>query len=208
MSYEYDVFISYKRHRFQTAWIIEYFLPYLEEQLINYTAAQCNRSNVRLFFDQTELDQDTRRGLPFSAGIEPGEKWQKSLITGITKSRCMIALYTPTYFHSKWCLAELQAFEERAAITGNNVIIPISIFSQKDLPASARNRQMFSLDDYVIDGPSFHASKLFPEFLAQLKLIAQKVAEAVCNAPEFGPWPAPALHTEFDPVRPPPVGRF
>ncbi|MBY5883977.1 toll/interleukin-1 receptor domain-containing protein [Rhizobium leguminosarum] len=216
MTYEYDVFVSYRRVRFQTSWIIDYFLPRLQEHLSNYTAAQCERPNVRLFFDQTEVSSAARTGLPSASGIEPGTQWQEALIDGIGKSRCMIALYTPNYFHSKWCLSELEAFEKRAAQTGSNIIIPISIFSMKHLPAQAHTRNMFCMDEFVIDGPSFYESKLFPEFIAQMKLVAQKVADAVCNAPTFVSFSKPSLQDEYDlapaptpaPAPAPPVARF
>ncbi|NEJ03094.1 toll/interleukin-1 receptor domain-containing protein [Rhizobium ruizarguesonis] len=210
MPYEYDVFISYKRSRFQTSWIVDYFLPRLEEHLSNYTAAQCAQPNVRLFFDQTEVNSAARTGLPSASGIEPGTLWREALIEGIGKSRCMVALYSPNYFHSKWCLSELKAFEDRAAQTGRNIIIPVSIHSMDRLPARAHSRNMFRMDDFVIDGPSFYESRSFPDFIRNIKLIAEKVAEAVCNAPAFVPWPTPPLLDENDPTPTPtpPVARF
>jgi len=43
MDYAYDVFISYRRSRNKSEWLIEHFLPLFEDYLRDEIIAQCKR---------------------------------------------------------------------------------------------------------------------------------------------------------------------
>jgi hypothetical protein len=100
----------------------------------------------------------------------------------------MIGLWSPTYFISRWCNIEWRSFEARQPRARVPLVIPISVFNIKRLPQQASQYQVIKMDDYVIDGPSLRDSRIFYDFNQTLKLVAEKVAQAVCHAPPFEEW--------------------
>jgi len=86
--YTYGVFISY-RHRGHTAeWIKNHFYPMLEQRL-----PEC-----------MPVDHDTKIFLDLK--IETGSAWPDELRHALKMSRCILAVWSPDYFRSEWCLAE------------------------------------------------------------------------------------------------------
>lgn len=189
MSYHYDVFISYRRQRFRDLWITEHFLPRLKEHLEEELQAQCKKDLEKIFFDQASISAGIREGMPHGSGIEPGAFWQTSLKEAILQSRCMIALFSPTYFRSQWCNIEWQSFLARQSKSKVPIVIPISVFAMDKLPKEAMQYNVIKMDEFVIDGPSLISSRQFVEFNHTLKLVAERVASAVCGAPAFELWP-------------------
>jgi TIR domain len=207
MVYSHDVFISYRREQFQNAWMIEHFLPRLRAHLANEIAAECNSQLGSIFFDQTGVDAKIQTGLAGANGIEPGENWKNALRSAIRLSKCMIGLWSPTYFMSPWCNIEWRSFEARRPKAKVPIVIPISVFNAKRLPPEAQEYQVIEMDDYVIDGPSLRESRIFVDFNKALKLVAANVAQAVCHAPAFEDWKVIEPPPNEPPSNEPPSGR-
>src|SRR5258707_1116615 len=126
MDYAYDVFVSYRREPFRNAWIIEYFIPRLKAYLDEEIAARIDGPPARIFFDQTDIEPAVRLGLPSGInGIEPGGLWRNKLKEAIRRSKCMVGLWSPTYFKSAWCTTECSSFEAREHRATIPLIIPV-----------------------------------------------------------------------------------
>ena len=189
MTYKYDVFLSYPRNPDVVAWIDRYFLPRLHTALKEETLAACKKPMGKIFFDVSGTEESLRRSRGFVHGIEPGENWQEVLTEAMQASRCMVALLSNTYFYSHWCQVELKNFQVRQAKSKVTIVRPISLISRTKLPEDYPDKyQVPEIEDYVVDGPSFYESKLFPNFLREIRFLAETVAKSICAAPDFEEW--------------------
>jgi TIR domain len=113
MDYEWDVFLSYLHERPSGPWVNDHLLPYLIPQLGNAL-----NQKARVFYDRT--------------GIHSGQKWPARLKQTLCRSRCLVGIWSPLYFHSEWCLSECAvmlhresqlgyAYETVTALIGNNL---------------------------------------------------------------------------------------
>lgn len=96
MDYEYDIFISYRRHRDTLSWMEKQFIPRLEGRLF----FELGRHPV-IFYDKNNL--------------ACGDTWPVELGEALGKSRMLIALWCGPFRSSVWCareVAEMKAREE------------------------------------------------------------------------------------------------
>src|SRR5262249_3704332 len=122
LTYEYDIFLSYKRHPEARQWLVEHFQPLLKF----HVELELGRE-PRIFRD----DQD----------IESGDTWPAHLGRALGNSRVLVALWTRTYFHSEWCSRELSAMLAREQDEGlrtaerpGGVIVPVVLHDCEQLP--------------------------------------------------------------------------
>lgn len=181
--YKYDVFISYKRDQFRSAWLNEYFVPLFSDMLQEDIASVSGREAEGLFFDQTQVPDQTRK----LNGIEPGDDWQAALRTAIKASRCVVCLWSPRYFLSQWCRVEWQSFEQRAPAT--KLVVPMSVHDGKSFPEAARKLQFPDFSKFVVTGAGFKKTRKFVTFQDRLKLFSETVAQCVHAAPPFADFP-------------------
>src|SRR6478735_9255706 len=99
MSYKYDMFLSYKHYAELRSWVFDIFFP----ELISSVELELGRK-IKIFKDIEE--------------ISPTEIDESTLIAelgrGLVHSRCMVAIWSPSYFHSRWCWGECRSFVKRA----------------------------------------------------------------------------------------------
>jgi TIR domain len=93
MSYEYDLFISYRRRGDVKGWVHNHFCPRLREGLINELPSE---PTIWLDVEQEE-----------------GVDWPLNLRYALLRSKYLVAIWTPDYFRSAWCMAEWQSMLER-----------------------------------------------------------------------------------------------
>src|SRR5262249_8127901 len=91
--YLYDVFVSYRHKEPVLDWLRHHFYPKLQRWLPNVMPR-----DPEIFVDWQ---------------IEVGSAWPLTLREGLLRSRCMVAICTPEYFRSPWCLAEWRSFRAR-----------------------------------------------------------------------------------------------
>ncbi len=198
MSYVHDVFISYKRDEFKDEWLSEHFirlfLYYAREEI----AAACNRTTDGIYFDQTEVSND-RRKLD-QTGLEPGDEWRKALREAIKTSRCIVCLWSPLYFHSRWCRTEWYSFRDRGAATGTTIVTAMSVHDGESFPKEAQDFKAPDFSDFVIVGEGFKKTEDYPKFQKQLRTFAITVAKRVRDAPPYADFPVIDVP---DPVFPP-----
>lgn len=129
--YEFDVFLSYRRSGQGNAgaWVRHHFHPLLVGCLAD------------------ELDHEPT--VFIDVGAETGAYWPGLLERRLQRSRVVVAVLSPRYFESAWCLAEWQTARAReealgmatALNPGTSVLYPV-VFSDSDsFPEDARSRQ-------------------------------------------------------------------
>ncbi|SDZ75620.1 TIR domain-containing protein [Thiothrix caldifontis] len=172
MTYEYDVFLSYRRYGMWPRWVsgifLEIFKHWLGEEL---------GRDVTIFFDQD---------------METGTNWPSRLANAHAKSRVLVPLWSHQYFTSDWCLTELslmRAREEQCGFSSREnpkgLIIPAIIHDCEDLPSDIKCIQSISLHGYTnplitINSPT--AEKLSDAISDRW---AKDIAHAINSAPEY-----------------------
>lgn len=174
MGYQYDVFISYRRKEIPKRWLEEMFLPlfrdYLEESL--------GGRKVKIFRDED--------------GIEGGANWSNKIKLALAKSRCMVPILIPSYFHSDWCTKEIAVLYHRQKSLGfntltnpNGLIIPLKIRDGIFFPENIKELQILDCNDFYRVGSGVEGTELYIKFQDKLLTWIENVAEAIRNAPEW-----------------------
>lgn len=199
MDYQHDVFISYKRSPIQNEWIRQHFMLLFLEFVRDEIIAECNRAPGSIFFDEAQLSESA---LAFDLrGIEPGQIWRDQLTAALKTSRCLVALWSPSYFLSPWCNVEWNTFRSRSEEQGKSLLVGVSVHDGKSFPQQAQAIQYMDLSPYKIIGAGFAASPMYVDFQRKVMELAHYVAKAVKAAPVFTDWP---VAESFWPQPPPP----
>ena len=134
--------------------------------------------------------------------IETGDRWPEKLKDALRLSRCMVCVWSPSYFRSNWCVSEWTSFRERERrlnLRSHGLIAPMKFHDGEHFPEEARNVQWTDVAPYTSSVPAFWTSQRAIELEDVLKVLARSVARMAGNAPPFEPdWPiieAPALAT-------------
>ena len=175
MPYKHDILVSVKWDPVFAEWVREYFLPLLKTYLKQAVIVECGRQFEGLFY--------------YKEDIEPGEKWKSKLRHAIKESRCALALCSPEYFYSDYCLLEWHSFSLRGRLMGKNLIIPAAIHDGQAFPDYAKDIQEAGFQDYVIIGPGFRKTTRYVDFQDDLKKFSTNIAKRIKAAPEFADWP-------------------
>lgn len=172
--YEYDVFFSYKRHNLTLEWtrqVAQQFKHWLSEELGGRPA--------KIF-----VDEDC---------IELGDEWPEALKLAVRRSRCMVCIWSPSYFQSSWCVSEWRSFLEReklAKVRPHGLIAPLKFHDGEFFPEEARRVEWVDVSPYAVTVPAFWASAKAIELEGEIKKFARKVAAIIGNAPAFrADWP-------------------
>jgi hypothetical protein len=135
MAYEYDVFVSYRRHAEWPKWVREIFLP-----LFSHWLGEELGRNAQIFVDHQ---------------IETGDSWPQRLGSALGQSKVLVPLFSRQYFASGWCQRELQhmlsrerAFGFRTTEHPNGLVNPAYIHDGNDFPSQVRHIQAASLQAY------------------------------------------------------------
>jgi TIR domain len=102
--YVHDIFISYRHMGPAHTWVTEYFFPLLKKWLPDYIPSNYNFDEEKSIF----IDQQ----------IETGSSWPIRLNEALHTSRCLLPIWSPQYFRSDWCKAELHTMLEREKMLG------------------------------------------------------------------------------------------
>jgi hypothetical protein len=174
IDYEYDVFFSYKRHDMTLDWSRRV------HRLLQYWLSQeIHDREVRMFVDEDQ--------------IEAGDIWPERLKDALKRSRCMVCVWSPSYFRSDWCYSEWQTFRKREELTNQNshgLIVPMRFHDGDHFPEEARNIQWIDVAPYNSTLSAFWSSERALELEELLKKVARTVAARIVFAPPFdATWP-------------------
>ncbi len=174
MSYEFDVFISYRRRGLWPHWVKDVFLPHFEHVLGD------------------ELDRDARIFVDYEI-IESGTYWDKKLIHSLCHSRILVPLWSPQYFTSDWCKFELAHMLAREKFCGfgsaqnfQSLIVPATIHDGDKIPECIRCIQHNSLNDYAIPWLP-QKSNIRVKLHKNLRHWVPEIVTAINNSPEHDP---------------------
>jgi hypothetical protein len=179
--YKHDAFLSYLRERPCGPWVKDHFLPYFSHQLGNALNREAN-----VFFDQV--------------GIHAGQKWPASLMQALVYSRCLVAVWSPLYFHSEWCQNEAAIFRHRELKLGlgtilkpDGLIVGLKVNDGKHFPSYAKFTQRSDFQGYYVEGPGFFQTPLHAEMQIKIREFSEDVARIIELAPPWSPdWLTPA----------------
>jgi len=191
-SYEHHVFLSYPRTGDVPDWVRNHLYPVLMRQLESEMS-----EDPRVFVDET---------------IDTGSVWSDALYRALHRSCCLLAVWTPQFFRSKWCIAEWQTMlrrEERLKLgTRENpigLVYPVVFADGESFPDEARRRQAkLDMRDYAYPYPQFKTTVKYLEFHDKVGVVARELVAMLNRTPTWDPaWesvrPEPA---------PPDVGSF
>jgi hypothetical protein len=145
---------------------------------------------------QTWLDNELPDGASIfrdKVSIEAGDEWSLAIKQALADSRFVVAVLTPQYFQSKWCLAEWHSLDIRGALdprTQNRLLIPIRYSNGPYFPPLVSSRQFSDATDFldvnstVIPANSARAAALEDK----VKLLARLIAERLPLAPLHQPF--------------------
>lgn len=192
--YEFDVFISYIHRGNPHGWMHNNFLPRLRDCLDDHLS-----HDPKVFIDET---------------MPVGVNWPVRLENALNRSKIMVAIFSPQYFRSRWCLAEWETMVARERLFGLNsaaqphgLIFPILFSDSDNFPQYAKERTWHDLTAWNRPDLSFQQSLAFEGFHEQVQDIAIKLAKLLPRVPDWQPdWPT---HRPDPPTRPTtPIPRF
>jgi len=171
MSYEFDVFLSYRRAQAWPRFVENIFVPMFSHWL----GAQLGRDP--LIF----VDVDC---------IETGMPWPSRLAASVASSRLMVCLWSREYFSSDWCQAELShMMARRVAINADDplpLIVAVVIHDGDTFPPELGDIQQFPIQKY--SNPWMRKGSAKAEELSEkINTLSAHVAHALEYAPEHDP---------------------
>src|SRR5262249_37595388 len=106
VGYEYDVFVGRA-----TSSVLNEWLDVFSSQLGNRASMQFGRT-LKVFQDLSEVRVD--------------DVWRDTVGRALVRSRVLLAIVTPEFMASQWCVLEWATFERREKATGvDALIVPV-----------------------------------------------------------------------------------
>ncbi|MEM6541666.1 MAG: toll/interleukin-1 receptor domain-containing protein [Bacteroidota bacterium] len=164
--YSYDIYISYPRGGMTSKWIQDTFLP-----LLNHSLGMFLGRSATLFFDYSELSA--------------GDEFPVAIEEALRNSKILIALYTPNYFNSNWCVAEHRTFELKEKEFNSSLIVPIVLHNGQMFPEYARVRQWSDFREYFRLGDTFKLTERYSEFEEKVGELSDAISSLIHKVPEL-----------------------
>lgn len=163
MSYEYHVFVSYRREVLWTPWTRDHF----KRLLTSYLQQELGEP-PQVFVDER---------------IDIGADYVNTLAEGLAKSRALVAIFSRDYFASIWSLHELDLMLDRSG--GNpGLIIPVVVHDCEILPTPLDRIQSANFKKFRNTHPCETGAK-YEEFSDAIRALAPQLAGVIRDAPAF-----------------------
>jgi TIR domain len=163
MSYEYHLFVSYRRELLWTPWTRDHFkrllTSYLQQEL---------REAPRIFVDER---------------IEIGADYVNTLAEGLAKSRALVAIFSGDYFSSPWCLHELDLMLDRSGGRPRS-IFPVVVHDCENLPAPIDRIQSANFKEFRTTHLC-ETGRMYEGFSSAVGALAPQLAGVIRTAPAF-----------------------
>ncbi len=177
MSYTYDVFISYRRSPAQARdWTRHVLYPTLQTWL----EVELNLKSDQIFIDTEHLNDN---GLP----------WPEKLRDAILQSKLLVAVLSPQYFESDWCMTELYSMLERQQRTGGRCVYLLQVFDGETYPSQIRLCSPTDLSSYATLHRRFLPQRGWNE---RCKKLAHELKVVLAQTPPFDPHAPIVAHGE------------
>jgi hypothetical protein len=182
--YEYDVFVSYRRNGNVRDWVQNHLAPLLHRCLEDELP-----DKPRVFLD---VEQET------------GIAWPDNVVRALSRSKLLLAVWSPSYFTSPWCMAEWRTMSLREDVVGiggpsglPGLVFPIRFSDGNSFPPEARRvQQELSFKAWRFPYLHFRDSPLYLDFHQAVIRLAEILAERLQLCPPWQrDWPI-ARHEE------------
>jgi hypothetical protein len=174
VSYQHDIFVSYKRHPETLEWIKEHFLPLLDLQV-----------GLELGVDPEIYVHEITDQIP------AGTAWPAELGEEIGNSKILIALWSGTYVNSVWCMRELCSMMARELETSTKdslkkyrLVIPVVVHDGDKIPQGLALTQRLDLRACYNTRMRRDSAKA-EELSDKIQKHAPGIAGAIAHAPEW-----------------------
>lgn len=175
--YQWDVFLSYPRADPVGPWVRDYFHPLLERWLGAATPHE-----PRIFFD---------------SAVDGGTHWPSNLKEALARSRCLVAVWSPHFFRSRWCMAEWQTMREREKLLGlgtgsqQGLVYPVVFADGDHFPTEAKEVQYAEdFRPYNIVNSAFRRTAKYGKLERQVQGLCDRLGQWLLTVPEWDPgWP-------------------
>ena len=169
MSYRYDVFISYSRKAPVSDWVANHFQAQLEQWVGETALGQ----SPTIFIDTL---------------THTGADWPETLRDALRHSRLLVPIWSPRYFDSAWCMAELQTMLARQEHCGAELILPVRF--KNGVPTDLASIQWRDFSAYAYAHASFAESVAYLEFVKEIQGFAEEIVRRLTLVPEWdAAWP-------------------
>lgn len=170
MTYQHDVFISYRRQDLWTPWTRDHFKKLLKAYLQQELQVEPD-----IFVDER---------------IQVGADWINALGEHLATSKVMVAIFSGDYFASDWCLHELDLMLARAQQAANGkpsyqpLVIPVVVHDGEHIPEIAKRIQPADMAKFRVAYIN-ETTADYQEFSKAMGQLAPAIANVIRNAPVF-----------------------
>jgi hypothetical protein len=126
--------------------------------------------------------------------IQSGMDWKIELRDGLDRAPLLIAFFSPAYFNSPYCVAELKTFmarEDQLDLKRGTLIHAAKVYDQCFFPAWARRIKAVALDEFFLLDESFWESPRTHDYDVAIKKFAdsatKKIRHIATNGPRYSP---------------------
>lgn len=173
-AYEYDVFLSAASESPVGEWVDNHFLDMLRIHLGN------------------EMPPDWKPRIFWFKEQETGIHWKENLKKVLPRSRILVAVLSPHYFRSEWCMAEFKSMHEREKKLGlgsveypDGLIYPV-LFSDGEYFASVKRVAMVKdLSKWRYHWPQFRDSEKYLGFDKEMRVVGKELADQIMKSPDW-----------------------
>ena len=174
LDYEYDVFLSYVEE-YSDTWVRDCFHKLLDWLL------------------QDSLGRRPRMKVVKHSTPKSGA-YPLHLREALAKSRCLVSIWSPSYFESSWCIYECAVMLERERQVGygtlenpTRLILPVVACDGNGFPPFAKDFvDPFDCREYVVPPPViFEDTETYIAFRNQMTEWADHIIESINRAPMF-----------------------
>jgi TIR domain len=172
MAYEYDVFLSYTTAASNGTWVREHFFTVFQERLDN---AMPRSPKVFIFEEQ-----------------ESATAWPENLEHALRSSRLLVAVLSPPYFRSRWCLAEWTSMLERERAAGYGtpgkprlLIHPVVYADGVHFPPEASRNFSRDFSAWNYPFPHFRDTPAYLQFFDAVEQLANEIAGRLDDVPDW-----------------------
>lgn len=163
MDYEYDLFISYQAGGVLDEWTVDFV-----NDLKDWLSIELNKDPL-VFLD--------------TMNIAAGDNTTNHIKCAIKKSKIMVAILTPAYFTSSYCMQEWSIFEAREQIMNKPLIVPVLVRGgHGTLPKNIFSRQLFDASKiFSHDGRNSRrsSSPMYAKFLQEASIKIAKMLKVI-----------------------------
>jgi TIR domain-containing protein len=164
-------FVSYKRGAGADKWFGT-SKSYVE----NYLKQAFGAHDREVFFDRHS--------------ITPGSNWRSELREGLDRAPILLPFFSPGYFNSTYCVAELKTFmarEDQLGLERGTLIHAARTHDQDQFPGWARDIQAQPFCQFFLLGPTFNSSNVRHGFDEALKTFSEGAALKIKSVAASGP---------------------